>query len=618
MSKSNTSQDTIMAESQYDSEGSNSSNQSSVAADAVPFSATIFDIAREYNLVWMFRREGSDKINFRFTPKKGMVVAIDGNIVNPAEIFFANIRSYFGEEFGSLKINQHSDRISFPNFETFERWREAICLNVKQYSIAEQKSADKKKVVVIGAGDVGICAIEEFNRYRKERSLDCEVVLLNRSKDYVLQYIDDISTSRYKEEPELTVAENDYEALIGADLIVITAGVNAARIGGQSRQDALLYNIEIIQRYAKMIKDVASSAKVIIVTNPIEQVAKLFQEFSELPPENIVASGVGLDSIRYSKFIQNELEKHQIIGQIEASVIGQHSADGMIFLRDSITLNSRPIAEFVNRGVISQEALDSIFENAENRTRTEGMSLINRKHGTGACYSPAAAAANLGVRLLFGENALDRKLPAAIYTESEHGPCYVGMDVIVRDGKFVPNEEECAKYSSECKSEILSVCQKLTDARKQMSANPYDLISVSQTLNEALQKNEAGSDIIEKLTKIRPYSLDSLADSKVAVSEIFTIFQDRDRGKISVTVKAPYSSVADKLLDYFEHVLFGAKIISNPNMFNRESGKLLMSADEEALKFLTAISPESSRQTLLNQDSAVRMTSKVGSLLVTK
>jgi hypothetical protein len=342
----------------------------------------------------------------------------------------------------------------------------------------------------------------------------------------------------------------------------MTAGVNAASIDAKSREDALSYNISPIHYYADLIGRVARHAKVVILTNPVEQTAKLFQEFSGLPPENIVASGVGLDSIRYSLEIKSRLAALGIFCEVGAIVIGQHGKYGMIFPRELIKINSNPADYYIESGVIDKFRWEEILNESEQETRNKGMNLINKNHGTGASETPALAAANAGIRFLFGDEGI-QNLPLGIF--DKNFGCYIGMPVRFQKEKssssearshFVPviDEEVISIITEENNKSLALVAADLVDRRRQMEEAPLDMLRPSQLMNEALIETRKGLlNTITNLTSIDYSSIELLEKSK---PQLWKIFEIKSEGKdFSIGVNKTCSQVKVQMLEYMTLIL---------------------------------------------------------------
>ena len=79
---------------------------------------------------------------------------------------------------------------------------------------------------------------------------------------------------------------NSYEALEGADVVIVTAGV--PRKPGMSRDDLLGINLKVMEQVGAGIAKYAPKAFVICITNPLDAMVWALQKFSGLPAHMVV------------------------------------------------------------------------------------------------------------------------------------------------------------------------------------------------------------------------------------------------------------------------------------------------------------------------------------------
>ena len=75
-----------------------------------------------------------------------------------------------------------------------------------------------------------------------------------------------------------------YEAIKGADVIIVTAGM--PRKPGMSRDDLLEINLKVMEQVGAGIRKYAPNAFVICITNPLDAMVWALQKFSGLPVEH--------------------------------------------------------------------------------------------------------------------------------------------------------------------------------------------------------------------------------------------------------------------------------------------------------------------------------------------
>src|SRR6188508_839914 len=89
---------------------------------------------------------------------------------------------------------------------------------------------------------------------------------------------------------------NSYEAIDGADVCIVTAGV--PRKPGMSRDDLVGINAKVIGAVGKGIKENAPGAFVIVITNPRDAMVGAMRDVTGFKPNMVVGMAGVLDSAR--------------------------------------------------------------------------------------------------------------------------------------------------------------------------------------------------------------------------------------------------------------------------------------------------------------------------------
>jgi malate dehydrogenase len=212
---------------------------------------------------------------------------------------------------------------------------------------------------------------------------------------------------------------NSYADIAGADVCIVTAGV--PRKPGMSRDDLLGTNAKIVTAVAAGIREHASSAFVIVLTNPLDAMVTLMKRGTGFPKQRVVGMAGVLDSSRYRTFIAQELKVS--VTSVSAMVLGGHG-DDMVPIRSACTVGGVPVSR-----LISSARLDAL----EERTRKAGGEIVGLLKTGSAYYSPAAAAIQMADAYLNDRKAV---LPCAALLEGEYGlrDLYVGVPVQIGAG----------------------------------------------------------------------------------------------------------------------------------------------------------------------------------------
>ncbi|WP_370676180.1 malate dehydrogenase [Pleomorphomonas sp. PLEO] len=217
---------------------------------------------------------------------------------------------------------------------------------------------------------------------------------------------------------------NSYEALEGADVVIVTAGV--PRKPGMSRDDLLGINLKVMEQVGAGIAKYAPKAFVICITNPLDAMVWALQKFSGLPAHMVVGMAGVLDSARFRYFLSDEFGVS--VEDVHAMTLGGHGDDMVPLIRYS-TVGGVPLPELVKMGWTTQEKLDAIVE----RTRKGGGEIVALLKTGSAFYAPAASAISMAESYLKDKK---RILPVASYLKGEYGvsDTYVGVPAMIGAG----------------------------------------------------------------------------------------------------------------------------------------------------------------------------------------
>lgn len=210
---------------------------------------------------------------------------------------------------------------------------------------------------------------------------------------------------------------NDYSALKGSDIIVVTAGL--ARKPGMTRLDLLSKNAGIIGSISKEVAKHAPNSKLIIVTNPMDAMVYVALKSTGFPKNRVFGMGGMLDLSRFKDFLSKSLGVSN--ASINALVIGEHG-ESMTPVPSYSSVNGIPLKQF-----LSEEKLAKAIE----ETRKVAAEVIRLKGAT--FYAPANGIARMVEAIHFDKKML---LPVSTYLEGEYGvsgicigvPAIIGKD----------------------------------------------------------------------------------------------------------------------------------------------------------------------------------------------
>ncbi len=257
---------------------------------------------------------------------------------------------------------------------------------------------------------------------------------------------------------------NDYAAIKGADVCIVTAGV--ARKPGMSRDDLLNINTDIVKKVGAGIKEHAPNAFVIVVTNPLDAMVWVMQQATGFKPNKVVGMAGVLDSSRFALFLSEALGV--AIEDVNAFVLGGHG-DTMVPLVRYSTVAGIPVPDLVKKGWMKQEALDKIVQ----RTRDGGAEIVALLKTGSAFYAPASSAIAMAESYLRDKK---RVLPCAAYLQGEYGvsDLYVGVPVVfgkngvekIVEIDLTAEEHKAFLSSAEAVRGLVDAVKKLSQAQK--------------------------------------------------------------------------------------------------------------------------------------------------------
>jgi malate dehydrogenase len=275
----------------------------------------------------------------------------------------------------------------------------------------------RKKIALIGAGQIGgtlahLIGLKELG----------DVVLFDIAEGIPQGKALDIAQSSPVEGFDARyIGVNSYDALDGADVCVVTAGV--PRKPGMSRDDLLSINLKVMEQVGSGIAKYAPKSFVICITNPLDAMVWALQKTSGLPRHMVVGMAGVLDSARFRLFLAEEFNVS--VEDVSAFVLGGHG-DAMVPLLRYSTVAGIPMHDLVKLGWTTNARLEQIVE----RTRNGGGEIVNLLKTGSAFYAPAASAVEMAQSYLHDKK---RVLPAAAWLSGEYGQrdIYVGVPVVI-------------------------------------------------------------------------------------------------------------------------------------------------------------------------------------------
>lgn len=185
--------------------------------------------------------------------------------------------------------------------------RENLAMNMQ--------SVNKRKVVVVGAGDVG----STFAYALAQSGIADEIVLIDKNMDLVRGQVLDLVPGQLFF-PTVLIRAGDSSDYTDARLIVLTAG--ASQNPGETRLQLLQKNASVVQAVAQEISARESSAVLLVVTNPVDVMTYVALEHTGWSRKRVMGSGTVLDTARFRHLLSAHcgIDVHNVHGYI----LGEH------------------------------------------------------------------------------------------------------------------------------------------------------------------------------------------------------------------------------------------------------------------------------------------------------
>jgi malate dehydrogenase len=277
----------------------------------------------------------------------------------------------------------------------------------------------RKKIALVGSGNIGgtlahLIGLKELG----------DVVLFDIAEGIPQGKGLDIAESTPVEGVNARYSgANDYSAIKGADVVIVTAGV--PRKPGMSRDDLVAINLKVMASVGEGIKNNCPNAFVICITNPLDVMVWALQHYSGVPANKIVGMAGVLDSARFRYFLAEEFNVS--VEDVTAFVLGGHG-DTMVPLVRYSTVAGIPLPDLVKMGWTTQEKLDQIVQ----RTRDGGAEIVNLLKTGSAYYAPAASGVAMAEAYLKDQK---RVMPVATLvkggTFGQPDDVFVGVPVVI-------------------------------------------------------------------------------------------------------------------------------------------------------------------------------------------
>jgi L-lactate dehydrogenase len=277
------------------------------------------------------------------------------------------------------------------------------------------------KVGIIGAGAVGAACAMALGQRGSAR----EIVLLDRTRPRATAVALDM---RYggPVSPTADIRDGSYEDLEGADLVMITAGVNEKTGGATDRSDAegrlklLDANASIYREIVPQVVANAPDAVLMVVTDPPDPLADLTRELAK--HDRVLSTGTVIDSLRFRVHLGERIGVNP--ASVEAMAVGEHGTSEVL-LWSSATVAGVPVQDACSQ---CDQPFEQVREAVERDVRFANITIIEGNNASQ--YGIGIVCARLTEAILRDERSV---FPVASY-QAAYGVTLALPSVLGRGG----------------------------------------------------------------------------------------------------------------------------------------------------------------------------------------
>lgn len=302
--------------------------------------------------------------------------------------------------------------------------------------------ADKRKVVIVGAGMVGM----SYAYSLLNQSICDELVLIDIDKERAVGEAMDLNHGLAFANSNMDIYGGDYNDCEDADIVVLCAGVGQK--SGESRLDLLKRNREVFRSIIAPVIASGFHGIFLVATNPVDIMTKITWELSGFDNSRVIGTGTALDTARL-RFLLGQYMKVDP-RNIHAYVMGEHGDSEFVPWSQAL-LGTKPISDLCREGEfhISKACLEKI----QQEVRTAAYKIIDAKKAT--YYGIGMALTRITKAILGNEHSV-LTVSAMLRGEYQQQDVFAGIPCIINQSgvqKLLPlslTEDEQKQLADSC------------------------------------------------------------------------------------------------------------------------------------------------------------------------
>ena len=302
---------------------------------------------------------------------------------------------------------------------------------------------DKRKVVIVGAGMVGM----SYAYSLLNQSVCDELVLIDVNKTRAEGEAMDLNHGLAFAGASMRIYAGNYDDCRDADIVAIAAGV--AQKPGETRLDLLKRNTEVFRSIIEPVTASGFNGIFLVATNPVDIMTRITCALSGFNPRRVLGSGTALDTARLRYLVGEYLKVDP--RNIHAYVMGEHGDSEFVPWSQAL-LATKPILELEKE--IGPE-FSQRLEDIEDEVRTAAYKIIEAKKAT--YYGIGMALTRITKAILGDEHSV---LTVSAMLRGDYGqrdvftgvPCIINQDGIQKVLPLSLTDEEMEKFARSCET----------------------------------------------------------------------------------------------------------------------------------------------------------------------
>ncbi|HFH9837601.1 TPA: L-lactate dehydrogenase [Streptococcus suis] len=266
-----------------------------------------------------------------------------------------------------------------------------------------------RKIGIIGLGHVGATLLHDLVAH----STFDTYVLIDKNEKKVAADVLDMQDRIANSGQEATFIINDYVALSDADIVVSSLGnIQLQGNASKSRFAELPFTSQEIKQVSENLKQSGFSGVLIVITNPVDIITQLYQEYTGFPKERVIGTGTLLDTARMQRAVGQQFSVSPT--SISGYNLGEHG-NSQFTAWSQVRVGQTPITD-----LLSTEELAQLAEEA----RMGGHTVF---FGKGYTNFGIAAAAKRLIEAVLGNSRV--VLPVSHYYAASN--VYLGYPAVI-------------------------------------------------------------------------------------------------------------------------------------------------------------------------------------------